>query len=501
LRAARAPVGVVTAMHPLARTGGIAAAQVIVTTAVLMVVYRLVTHAFGLAALGLWGSAAALASLVVIADGGLADLMVRQIAEAAGRLEWARARGLHRALTLSSIAGLAAGALAVVPLVREVLGAAVPAARGAALDGLVTGATLVGCLSPIATAQLGVLEALGRYDLKLWIAAASGGAMMLVAAIASPAAGTVGVAGVFVAGGLVNAALGAWLAERLLRSRAREVERVRGAEVVALLRLALPVRLAGLLTLGLEPVTRLALVRFGGAEVAALYELAYRVIFQLRGVVVAGLQTLVPYLARRGHAPSQAAARIVGHSALCATVLSVPLLSLALAGLPALAFVIVGRPVPHVGIYGALLALGWLVNIVTVPFYFANLAAGRVHRNWVAQAVLCGLNVVFAPLGGWLGADVGVVAGTSAAIALGSLVVLAGWPGAAADLAGRLSATDRYLLLGSAAVAAVVTAAAALGLALPKLLAVDAAAVVVALAVFGWPLARRSIALLRAAEA
>jgi hypothetical protein len=160
LRAARAPVGVVTAMHPLARTGGIAAAQVIVTTAVLMVVYRLVTHAFGLAALGLWGSAAALASLVVIADGGLADLMVRQIAEAAGRLEWARARGLHRALTLSSIAGLAAGALAVVPLVREVLGAAVPAARGAALDGLVTGATLVGCLSPIATAQLGVLEAL-----------------------------------------------------------------------------------------------------------------------------------------------------------------------------------------------------------------------------------------------------------------------------------------------------------------------------------------------------
>src|SRR6266513_6385707 len=94
----------------LIRNGVLATSQVIITTGAMFIVYRMVTHRFGLQLLGVWSSAAALSALASLGDCGLSDVMVRQVAEAIGREEWHRARALHSTLSRVSILGLVAAA-------------------------------------------------------------------------------------------------------------------------------------------------------------------------------------------------------------------------------------------------------------------------------------------------------------------------------------------------------------------------------------------------------
>src|SRR6266699_2532547 len=157
----------------LIRNGIFAISQVIMTTGAMFIVYRVVTHRFGLQLLGLWSSASALASLARLGDCGLSDSMVRQVAEAIGRGEWHKARALHSVLTRLSILGLATAAAIAAPLVYASLQPAVPASLGAAFPQMVAGALCVAILTNMTTAQFGILEAFGLYGRRVTLAVGS----------------------------------------------------------------------------------------------------------------------------------------------------------------------------------------------------------------------------------------------------------------------------------------------------------------------------------------
>jgi O-antigen/teichoic acid export membrane protein len=482
----------VPAESRLFRSGWLAAIQVAWTTAALFIVYRIITHRFGLGVLGLWSAAVALGSLVSVADGGLSDIMVRQVAEAVGRTDWARARGLHRALSAWSLLGLILVCTLAAPAMHVFLLPITPVDLVSALDALIVGALVVACLNIVTAAQLGVLEAIGRYDLKL-LAAISASVLMVAVALATYAASSAAalVPLVFIAGAACNAGIGALMGWRLLRARAAHAERISGREVGRLLRIGVPVRLAGMLTLGLEPVTRAALTRLAGVDAVALYEIAYRVIFQLRSAIVAALQPLVPHLARLGLTVTGRHSETVLRAATCGVAVAVPALSLALIGLPALTIAVLGRAEPEVVLFGVLLSIAWLANIAAAPAYFANLVQGRVHRNWVSQAVMCLLNIALAPVAGSFWGATGVVAATSFAVFSGSVAVLLSRRDESRQLLGRLGRADWFALAGGVAGVVIVTFAWWHGLDGITLVGFETAVAVVYTASVALPLARR----------
>src|SRR5258705_12388871 len=100
----------------LIRNGVFATSQVIITTGAMFIVYRMVTHRFGLQLLGVWSSASALSALASLGDCGLSDGMVRQAAEAIGQGEWHKARAWHNALSRRSLFRLTAAAGIAAPL-------------------------------------------------------------------------------------------------------------------------------------------------------------------------------------------------------------------------------------------------------------------------------------------------------------------------------------------------------------------------------------------------
>jgi O-antigen/teichoic acid export membrane protein len=217
--------------------------------------------------------------------------------------------------------------------------------------------------------------------------------------------------------------------------------------LLVLLRIALPVRLAAMLDLGVEPVTRAVLARTAGVESVALYEIAYRVVMQMRSVLVAAMQTLVPHLARLGfQAGDRHRSAVVGVAA-CGVAAAVPAMCLACLMLPAVAVIVLGRADPLLLPIGLLLVSSWLINIVAAPAYFANLAQGRVHRNWAAQGVSCLVNLLAAPLAGAAWGAIGVVAVSAVAVTAGSVVTLASRNADARQLWSRLAAAD-WLALG-----------------------------------------------------
>lgn len=485
----------------LFRSGWLAAVQVAWTTAALFTVYRIITQRFGLGVLGLWSGAVALGSLVSLADAGLSDIMVRQVAEALGRADGARARGLHRALSAWSVLGLILACTIAGPAIHMFLLPVTPAGLVPALDALILGALVVACLNIVTAAQFGVLEALGRYDLKL-LAAISASVLMVAVALATRGATNAAlVALVFIAGAACNAGIGAFMGWRLLRAHATHAERISRRELWRLLQIGAPVRLASMLTLGLEPVTRAALTRLAGVDTVALYEIAYRVIFQLRSAIVAGLQPLVPHLARLGLTVAVRQTETVLGAAACGVAVAIPALNLALISLPALTMAVLGRAEPEVLLFGVLLSVAWLVNIAAAPAYFANLAQGLVHRNWVSQAVMCLVNVALAPVSGRYWGAIGVVVATSFAVFGGSVATLLSRHDESRRLLARIGRADWFALAGGAAGVMFVALAWWHGLRGFALVGFEAVLAVVYLGSVALPMARRLPTLVKELEA
>jgi O-antigen/teichoic acid export membrane protein len=296
---------------------------------------------------------------------------------------------------------------------------------------------------------------------------------------------------IFVAGGIFSAAAAFVIGRWLLSSHSKRAEAISLGALRDLLRIALPVRFAGLLQLGMEPLTRAALVRYTGLESVALYELAYRVVFQCRLAIVSGLQTLVPHLTRQGRfAGIEHRETVLGAAKLALTV-AIPAFALAVVCVPALSIAVIGSSKPAIGVYAALLALAWLLNVASAPGYFANLAEGSVHRNWISMAVMCASNMLLAPIAGHAWGGIGVCAATAFAISAGSLATLASRTAESRQLIKRLSRSDYFSLLGGAAAALLVNVAWSRGLAGAPLFELVAAVAVIYLASVAPPIFRR----------
>jgi len=404
--------------HRLIRNGVLATSQVVITTGAMFIVYRMVTHRFGLQLLGVWSSASALSALASLGDCGLSDVMVRQVAEAIGQGEWHKARALHSALSRLALLGLAVAAGIAAPLIYGILQPAVPTPLGAAFPQIVAGAVCVSVLTNMTTAQFGVLEAFGMYGRRIVLALGAALIMIAVSWFCVHTNRPDAVAVIFISGGVWSSLGGYVIGRGLLARRSRLKYRVSFVELVRIFRIAVPIRMAGLLNLGLDPITRAALARYAGVEAAALYEIAYRVIFQLRAAIVSGLQTIVPYLSSTQRSSGTESRSTVLTAAGIAISAGTPIFALAVLGMPALSIMVTARSSPAVGWYAAILAVAWMINVASAPGYFANIVEGRVHRNWVSQGILCGVNAGLAnswPAQGkaateqwskWLGIDV-----------------------------------------------------------------------------------------------
>jgi O-antigen/teichoic acid export membrane protein len=171
-----------------------------------------------------------------------------------------------------------------------------------------------------------------------------------------------------------------------------------------------------------EPAVKAMLTKFGGLALTGYYEMANRMISQFRAIIVAALQSLVPYVAASTGDLGQVR-DIYRSSYRLLVFLAIPYYSLIALLLPLISRIWLSRIDSHFLFVSLLCLVGWGLNTMVAPAYFLFLATGRLKWTVLAQCTIGASSIVVGGIAGWWFGATGVLLGSTVALAAGSQIV------------------------------------------------------------------------------
>ena len=403
--------------------GLFAAIQVAWQTVALFAVYRLCAHATNIAALGLWSTSVAIMGLVAISDAGLTEILVREVSRSVAMADGPRLKGLvHTILKLVAVSIALCATLAIFPITLTVEHlSGVP--EIIALK-LVSATAIMAWLTIITVGVGGILEGFSRYDLKATAAVTGSSVSVAAAWLGSRFWPDVSLMVALVCGAAANLTAMAVPATRLMNALPGTPAQIMKSELREMIRMGTQARIGSLANLGFDPIVRFLLLRYGGAETSGHYEIAYRLVMQIRSMLVASIQVMVPRLVQMRALGTYDAASTASALTLSTLRLASPALWITLLGLPILSIIMVGQSLNDILAYGIMLATAWLINLVAAPAYFSNFVEGSLRPNRQSHLATVILAALLGLAGGLALGGLGVVAGTAIAIIIGSIIIL-----------------------------------------------------------------------------
>ncbi len=397
--------------------------QVVVLTGVFLLLYRYMLGALGVAQLGIWSLVTAISGPARVGDLGLSSSVVKFVAKYAARHEEQKvAQTIQVALVLVAVfVGLLA--LAAFPVLKWLLSRVLSGGDMERAFSILPYTLVAFWIMAIAGVLLSALDGYQRMDLRSAVFIGAGVLFLLLSADLVPRYGLLGVvyAQILQAAVLLVAG-GALLSRRV--SYIRGGLRWSRALVRELIGYSLNFQAASLATVLYDPITKSLMSLFGGLSAVGYYEMASRMILQLRALMVAASQALVPAIADMHERDPGRVDVIYGDLFRLLVYIAVPAFSLLVAALPLVSEIWIGRYEELFVALAALLAAAWLVNTLSVPAYFSNLGTGHLRWNTISHIMIGVFNAAFGLVLGWLYGGVGVVVGWTAALAVGSLPLL-----------------------------------------------------------------------------
>jgi O-antigen/teichoic acid export membrane protein len=438
----------------LARNGVLSALQIVAATAGLFLVYRDVSVLLGLAALGAWSICLSLATPVAFCDAGASDAVVRQVASrmATGDKS-ASLHVLRTALTICTIGGLGVAAILAFPVWLFAMHfTSVPHVQ---LPGLLSGAFAVVFLNMLGLACTGTLEGLERYDLKFAVTLVSVAVLVISSQLLIPRFALYGLVLAFVLQAATNFALSFGLATRALNVGSGPVSPPSIATAKELVGIGFPVKAFGFVYLVIEPLTRLLIGHFGTLHLVGVYEVASRIVVQVRLIIVSATQAALPRMMKAASSGVNASRAVHAFTVRANAWACVTGFSLLALSLPWLLRAVTGRNDHETIVFALVLLVGWLTNALCAPFFFRNVATMKVRRIWVTTWIIAGVNLTGGLVLGALFGAAGVVIALTLGVAMGSIHTMYSdpdqlptyrWPEVTLAILGLSAAITFYLL-------------------------------------------------------
>jgi O-antigen/teichoic acid export membrane protein len=171
-----------------------------------------------------------------------------------------------------------------------------------------------------------------------------------------------------------------------------------------------------------EPTTKIILGQIAGTATLGLYELAYRMVYQVRGIAITALQNLVPAFASMREERPEALGALFRKTCRAAALVSAPIMGAVVVGAPVVSLVWIGSYNAEFVRLAALLTLCWSVNILSAPAYFLGMGTGEVNINVGGQVITGVLSPVAAYIFGHQFGPYAAVGGVVAGKAIGDLL-------------------------------------------------------------------------------
>jgi O-antigen/teichoic acid export membrane protein len=173
-----------------------------------------------------------------------------------------------------------------------------------------------------------------------------------------------------------------------------------------------------------DPITKMLLTKFGGTEYTGLYELASKLVLQVRNVLATANQALVPIFSSLQETdPGKIGAYfkssffyvfIISTFAFSSFIAFAPLFSIWWLGGVNTVFVLL------IGV----VAVSWYINSLTMPAYFANLGSGNMKWNTRSHVGMGMSNLVLSLLLGILFNPLFICVGWLFSLAFFSILIL-----------------------------------------------------------------------------
>ena len=400
-------------------------AQTLGNACVLFFLYRFLIRSVGLERLGIWSLVLATTSVITLANQGFSTSIVKFVAKYAARENAEDLATLVQTAVISVALGIGAASAGLYPVAREILHAVLPNARLAEAYAIL----------PLAIVSLwlnileGVLQAgLAGHQLITvcnYLEFAGGVSYLALALALVPAHGLLGLAYAQTIQG-VALLLVTW---HLLRRRVPRLPLMPQRWSRAMFRelggYGFHFQLITSTQALREPVTKALITRFGGLAMTGFYDLAARWVFTFRETIVQGNQVLVPTISHLQEKDPKLISVVYRESYRLIFFLAVPVFASAALLSPLVARIWIGHYEPAFVEFAAMLAAGWLVNVLANPAYVADLGTGALKWVSIGCLVAAALNAALGFGAGARFGGVGVVAATAFSQATGYGIVLA----------------------------------------------------------------------------
>jgi O-antigen/teichoic acid export membrane protein len=435
----------------LSRNGVFALGQSLTVTACMFLAYRLVIAHAGIERFGVWSLLLAGSAFARIGDVSGGGALARFVALASRDDGSRRARDIVHTVLLTSLAFNAGIGLAVWVAAPFALPLFVPPAYMADAQALMPYVVASIVLGALAVAVTSGIDGAQRADRRALVVAGSSVLFLAVCAVLVPLYGVLGFGAAQVLQQAAMLALGWLVLRRHVGGLGWFPCRWRQDAFAETTGYAVKLNAIGVMSLLFEPLAKFAFNHAGGPGLVALYELASRLVVQVRGLAVAAATPLVPAFAARSGSADPAFRAMLEKATRAAALAAIGAAAVTLAAAPVMSLVVLGRLSPELLGMNAALTAGWSINILVVPIYLAGQALGVLRWNFLSHATIAASVVMGAFLLVPLTGPAGLVGVIAAGLGLSTLVTLLGNAHAfgAMDILSRLRL---YLLAGSFAI-------------------------------------------------
>ena len=408
----------------LAPNAVFAVLQVVVSSVILFLLYRFLLTSLGVEALGVWSLVVAAASLANVSNLGLAGGTVRFVSKHLTQDD-AHSAGLAvETATLSTAVVMGLIVMSLSWVIDWLLGLFIPIAWIDQARQVVPFSLAALWLSSVGSVIHSGLDGCHRADLRSLVTMLTQPLLLLMTIWLVPQMGLKGIAYAQMLQYLVWLGLGWYLLRKQLPALSFMPIRWSRRLFLEMWRDGVNFQLISILTLMTEPLAKGLLSHYGNLSAVGYFEMANRLVGQVRALLVSANQVLVPYYSKIGETSREGVKTLYVQNLNMITMLGSLAFSSLVAMLPLISELWIGRLEPRFLLFAVMLSGGWFVNTLAVPAYFANLGLGRLAPNVLSHVVFMMAMVPLTVMGGILMGAFGSAAAWPLSLVLGACVMI-----------------------------------------------------------------------------
>ena len=397
--------------------------KIVVIGVVFFILYRFLLNTIGVEQLGIWSLVLATTSVTQIANFGLGGSVIKFVAKYVAREEDKKVSGIIQTAALSVGAFVGVALLICYPIAKLVLGLIIPNESLPLALSILPYAFFALWIMVITSIFQAGLDGYQRINLRNTLLMAGAILHLLLCFIFAPTYGLMGVAYARVIQNITVLFSSWFLLKRCLPLLPIFRFKWNKNSFKEIIGYGMNYQVISISSMFYDPLTKALLSKFGGLSMVGYFEMASKMIQQLRLLIVSANQVLFPAIANLKEKIPEKIQSVYLTSYQLVFYLALPLFSLIIVCTPIISVLWIGYYESIFVTFGILLAIGWFLNTLSAPAYYANLGIGELRWNVVGYIVILLLNAILGFLLGVSHGGIGVVIAFVVSLAFGGSII------------------------------------------------------------------------------